>query len=203
MHAHKDDFLPSAWCWLRCWVLPRLSHGLSTAHIQRKGSPCFPWTWQSKHPDQRIHSLSVSRCLGVEVGSWDAQPIADFGAQSWGKADPALPVSHKEGREGKWRMTKASKERSVVQKQAHLPAVHSQCRTHSALPPLQASNFPQWPGSTWVPIPSSLLPQPAQSLEVRGQSLLFFCSFSDVLFVERIVFFLAPRWRLTRLTRTN
>ena len=36
------------------------------------------------------------------------------------------------------------------------------------------------------------------SPEVRGERLFSFCSFLDVLFVERIVFFLAPSWRLTR-----
>ena len=38
----------------------------------------------------------------------------------------------------------------------------------------------------------------ANSLEVRGQWLFSFCSSLDVLFVERIVFFQAPSWRLTR-----
>lgn len=160
-------------------------HEHGRASIQTKGSTrsVYQDAWELKWGVGMLSPLQISG-LRAEAAS-------------------VLPVSHREGREGKWRMTTASKERSGAQKQAHLPAVHSQCRTHSALPPLQASNFLQWPGSTWVPIPSSLLPQSAQSLEVSGQSLLFFCSFSDVLFVERIVFFLAPCWRLTRLTRTN
>lgn len=37
-----------------------------------------------------------------------------------------------------------------------------------------------------------------ESPEVRGERLFSFCSFLDVLFVERIVFFRAPSWRLTR-----
>lgn len=41
------------------------------------------------------------------------------------------------------------------------------------------------------------------SLEVRGQWLFSSCSSLDVLFVERIVFFPALRWRLTRAHRAN
>ena len=37
-----------------------------------------------------------------------------------------------------------------------------------------------------------------ESPEVSGERLFSFCSSLDVLFVERIVFFRAPSWRLTR-----
>lgn len=48
------------------------------------------------------------------------------------------------------------------------------------------------PAPTTSPSQSSIL------AEVRGQWLFSSCSSLDVLFVERIVFFPAPSWRLTR-----